>query len=145
MNIYSHMPGVHNVGSYQVSGRPWLTGSADIDANVQHKIGFPFVAKSVRVINKSEVDLRVHFNDSQNVVTPGEVTGSSTAKGSGHHYVTLTGALGQQAERAITMNVRCKEVYITSTAANGAYEVFAELTGIPAGSLTPMSGSGLTD
>ena len=49
--------GISHVGSYQVSGRPWITGSADIDNNVQHRLRFPAVAKSVTVINKTSVDL----------------------------------------------------------------------------------------
>ena len=50
----SYLPGISNVGSYQVSGKPYITGSADIDNDVQHKISFPQVAKSVTVINKRQ-------------------------------------------------------------------------------------------
>ena len=54
--------GLHNVGSYQSSGHPFITGSAIADA-IEHKISFPMVAKSVTVIASGTIDdvLRVHF------------------------------------------------------------------------------------
>lgn len=121
--------GISHVGSYQVSDRPWITGSADIDNNVQHQLKFPAVAKSVTVINKSSVDLRVHFNDKAD---PGVFTGL--------HYITLT-----EDRDSVSFNVRCKEIYITSQGNNGAYEVVAELTAINTGDMFDLTGSGLTD
>ena len=40
-----YSPGISHVGSYQVSGKPFMTGSTDIDNDVPHKISFPQVAK----------------------------------------------------------------------------------------------------
>ena len=40
--------GLRNVGSYQVSGHPFITGSI-INANEQHTIEFPYVTKKVTV------------------------------------------------------------------------------------------------
>ena len=37
--------GIGHVGSYQVSGIPWITGSTDIDDGQEQKISFPYVAK----------------------------------------------------------------------------------------------------
>tara|TARA_R100000008_G_scaffold76026_1_gene55584 strand:- start:170 stop:571 length:402 start_codon:yes stop_codon:yes gene_type:complete len=122
-------PGVAHVGSYQVSGRPWITGSADIDNNVQHHHKFPAVAKSVTVINRADVPLRVHFNDKAD---PGVVGGL--------HYITLSTTKDKH-----TFNVRCKEIFVTSTGDNGAYEIAAELTSISADDMFALTGSGLTD
>jgi hypothetical protein len=125
----SYLPGISNVGSYQVSGKPYITGSADIDNNVQHKISFPQVAKSVTVINKTAVDLRVHFADK-----------AEAKVFSGLHYVTLT-----ENRDSITFNVKCKEIYITAQGNNGAYELVAELTGIETGEMSDsyMGGAGI--
>jgi hypothetical protein len=127
---YVWRPGLGHVPSYQIAGRPYCTGSATIDSGVQHKIEFPTVARSVTVINRTSEDLRVHFNDAsanENVTL-------------GQHYITLG-----DAKDSITMNVKCKEIYITSQGNGGAYELFAELTDIPTKEMFELSGSGLTD
>ena len=122
--------GLWNVGSYQVSGVPYLTGSATIDDGIQHQIQFPLVAKSVTVINRSAVDLRIHFTDKD---APGSVV-------TGKHYITLT-----EDRDSMTFNVKCKEIYITSQGDAGAYELFAELTHINTADMYTLTGSGLTE
>ena len=123
--------GLGHVGAYQVSGRPWITGSTSLDSAEQAKIEFPTIAKSVTVINQSStgVDLRVHFTDKD--------VGDTT---NGKHYITLT-----ENRDAITMNAKCKEIYITSQADGGKFEVWAELTNIPNTEMYKLTGSGLTE
>ena len=61
-NIFGrHSSGLQNVGSYQVAGVPWVTGSDDLDAGTEHTITFPLVTKSILVRNPGSVDIRVHF------------------------------------------------------------------------------------
>ena len=128
--------GLYNVGSYQVSGRPWITGSVGLDADAEDRIQFPSVAKSVMVINRdpdlTDDNIRVHFNST-----------SSTDVIRGRHFVTL-----DTYNTAITFNVKCTEIYI-SNPSNGAapagYTVVAELTGIGAEQMPNLTGSGLTD
>jgi len=120
--------GLGNVGSYQVAGRPWLTGAA-IGIGQEHKIEFPYVAKAVTIVASGSSIIRVHFNSTSS----GYVVG-------GKHYITL-----DSDEDSITFNVKCKEVYISSVKAGSAYQLFAELTGITEGEMYPLSGSGLTD
>ena len=93
--------GLGNVGSYQVSGIPYITGSTDIDDGQEQKISFPYVAKSITVINKSAVDLRIHFNSTSSAGGAQVITGL--------HFVTLT-----DAKDSITFNVKCKEIYISN-------------------------------
>ena len=122
--------GYWSVGSYQRAGRPFMTGSTDIDNGVQHRIRFPFVTRSITVVNTDTgdaADLRVHFHSYSADIT------------SGHHYFTLT-----QNNDSITMNVAATEIYITSQANDGQYEIFAELTQIPTGSMYKLTGSGIT-
>ena len=48
-NIYT--TGLRNVGSYQVSGTPWVTGSQLRAGVFEHEICFPYVTKRVLVKN----------------------------------------------------------------------------------------------
>ncbi len=60
--------GLQNVGSYQVSGTPWISGSNAMTASAERHFAFPMVAKSVRVTcttrdsNGLCPELRIHFN-----------------------------------------------------------------------------------
>ena len=128
--VFKYSAGIANVGSYQVSGRPWITGSTALGVGLEDQISFPAVAKSVTVINDSTVDIRVYFNasGSGNVI-------------SGRHYVTLT-----QDRDSVDMGVRCSSIYIGNAGVTAAsYTVFAELTGIGVGEMTTLTGSGLTE
>ena len=150
--------GLRNVGSYQVSGHPWVTGSQsdELDANQTVMHEFPYVSKSVTVINTNTgggEDLRVHFQSGSTAaitisgaggMDPGS-TNTDTSKGDvhkGRHYMTV------KADSALTLDVKCSKVYITNPAggtANLQYEVLAELTLIPTGSMYHLTGSGVTD
>ena len=44
MATWQYKSGLHNVGSYQVSGHPWLTGSNSLEIGGEHKIEFPCVS-----------------------------------------------------------------------------------------------------
>jgi len=132
--------GVHNVGSYQVSGWPYLTG-AFIEDGVEHKISFPTVAKSVTVIfsgsagvayNAGNDGMRIHFAS----------TSSAPELIGGHRYISLDGA----DDEAVTLNTKCSSIYISAFgAAQKGYEVIAELTNIPTSSAIFLSGSGISD
>ena len=125
--------GIGSVGSYQIAGVPYITGSAGIAAGAEDKISFPKVARAVTVVlNTDTRDVRVHFNStsSGNVV-------------SGRHYVLL-----DSKEDSVTLNNRCTEIYISADAANAgtaAYTVIAELTGIETSEMAALTGSGLTE
>ena len=124
--------GLHNVGSYQAAGHPFITGSA-IANGVEHKISFPMVTKAVTVIADGGMsgDLRVHFQSTASGV------GHAVA---GHHYITL-----DTAEDSISFNVKCKEIYLTANGTGVEYELFAELTNIPTDRMFDLTGSGVTD
>ena len=154
--------GLKSVGSYQVSGFPFVTGSHNLDKGKVHMIEFPFVAKSFTVINSNAAAaeyIRVHFNSgtvqSVGAVTkPGEAGAKAIADATspvilGYHYIMIPGASG-----SMTFNVKCKKVYIsasdTPTATlhgpavdNSKYQVFAELTTIGTSSMPHLTGSGI--
>ena len=132
--------GIGAVGSYQVSGVPWITGSGanGLAVGVEDKISFPSVAKSVMVqLHDSNSDvIHVHFNSS----------GSNGGVWEGNHFFPLT-----TDESSITFNVKCKEIWIsnppTGNGGSGSpsgYRVVAELTGISTTEMFVLTGSGLT-
>ena len=136
MATWKHHSGLYNVGSYQVSGIPWITGSVDLAPGAEHHILFPSVTKSITVINReedAETSMRVHFNR----------TGSGGVV-QGQHYIPL-----DDVDNSVTLNVKCKEIFIsngwTATQKSGSYVVIAELTGIGVNEMVTLTGSGLTD
>ena len=127
--------GIGSVGSYQVAGVPFITGSGTnlLKASTEHKITFPSIAKSVLVrLNDPSEDhaIRIHFNP----------TGSGDVY-TGNHYVELT-----TDRDAFTFNVKCKEIYISNNHGtnHSGYVVVAELTGISPSEMFALTGSGLT-
>ena len=126
----NYRAGLHNVGSYQVSGLPWVTGST-LAAAAEDKISFPSITKSITVFNNGVNSCRVHFVPA----SAGNVIG-------GLHFITIPPS-GSLTEKH-TFNVKCKEVYISSVAGTD-YEVFAELTTIAPDDMYTLTGSGTTD
>lgn len=129
---YYPRAGISHVGSYQISGIPYITGGV-IPAGVgEAGISFPYVAKTVTITNRSTAELRVHFNS---LSSNPNVIGN-------HHYITL-----DQNRDSFTFPVRCKKVYVSlvTGSANGHFECFAELTGIPTNEMYNLTGSGVDD
>ena len=124
--------GLRNVGSYQVSGHPYVTGST-IASGQQHTISFPYVTKKVTVMASGSItgDLRVHFH----------ATSSENRVADGLHYISL-----DSHEDSLEFDVKCKEIYVSTFAGNsGGYRIYASLTTIPTSSMFALSGSGITD
>ena len=138
MSTFKYAAGLSNVGSYQVSGLPYMTGTILSSAsfatnNSQVKIEFPKVTKSILIINatSSNTPLRVHFNS----IYQGNVVG-------GKHFVTLPSN-----RDSVKLDHKCKEIYISleTSAADGAFELVADLTGIDSSEMLVLTGSGLTE
>tara|TARA_R110002012_G_scaffold134829_1_gene288368 strand:+ start:36 stop:545 length:510 start_codon:yes stop_codon:yes gene_type:complete len=148
--------GLKSVGSYQVAGFPWITGSSNLDRGKVHMLEFPFVIKSFTVINtnaSANHHIRVHFNSGTlqavgAVTQPGEagakaIVDSTSPVILGKHFISIPGASG-----SMTFNVKCKKAYIsasdtTNAAADSSYQVFAELTTIGTSSMPHLTGSGI--
>jgi hypothetical protein len=130
--------GLNNVGSYQVSAVPWITGSSVLAADGEHVHHFPRVAKTVTLIANTvgSTSIRLHFNS-----VNGSTSSGSADVITGRHFVALTAA-----KDSITLAVKCKEVYISTPSGGSAsdYTLIAELTQIPSKRMYPLTGSGLT-
>jgi hypothetical protein len=124
--------GLANVGSYQVAGQPYVSGSTTHAPLQEIQYQFPYVTKNVTVINHASQTIRIHFNS----------TGSGPVI-SGMHYVEL-----DSDEDSYTFNAKCKQVFVSAPAGNSgvaSYCVVAELTGIERNSMYDLTGSGLTE
>ena len=140
----SYSVGLRNVGSYVVSGHPYITGAVGANAlspssnsghsgasTGEYRYEFPFVSQNVYVVNRSSTgQIYVHFNSAS---SPGGVITTATK-----HYITLDPGA------SITLDVKCKEIYLTAVTANQTFEMVADLTNIPTGSMYDLTGSGLT-
>ena len=123
--------GLNNVGSYQVAGRPYITGSDALAVNTEVHYRFDKVTKSITVINFGSEDLYIHFAP--------KALGRTI---DGLHYIPL-----DSDEDSITMNVKCRDLFISRPndgGGNGSFRVIAELTNITGSLMYPLTGSGLT-
>jgi len=120
-NVYT--VGLNNVGSYQVSGMPFATGS--IDATTAVKIEFPYVTRWVQLYNHASDHCRVGF--SQEGVE-------------GTNYFRL----GPQTGNEATQNSGRLELKITEIWLSGAnsVDIVAGLTNIPVERINSISPSG---
>ena len=129
---YSHGVGLRNVGSYQVSGHPYVTGSTIAEDN-EHTVTFPFVTKTVTVIASGTTGdplIGITFNS----------TGSDAGIMTGKHFITL-----DSSGDSITFDVKCKEIFIHALNATSGFELYASLTNIDALNMYSLTGPGLTD
>ena len=141
--------GLFNVGSYQVSGYPFITGSVVDSAGTDDgeiKVEFPTVTKNITVINTGSTGLRVYFCAQQAVNSyrsPGN-TGSypDGAPITGLHFVSLP-----TFQDSVTFDVKCQEIFVCADpgAAPGGFECAASLTGISKEQMFMFTGSGFTD
>jgi len=122
-NVYG--VGLNNVGSYQVSGRPFCATGSTNTANSRTAITFPTVTKQIVVMNRhASADLYFFFH-----------TGSLTQN-------QFKIAAGEQQ----TFSVKCKEAFLTGSSAQAVtYTLYASLTHIPASRMYNLTGSGITE
>ena len=122
--------GLRNVGSYQVSGWPYITGSVVAD-DTEVKIPFPTVTKSVTVIASGS------FSSSEMYVYFAPIAGTANIFTKGHKV-----ALKSEGD-SVTLNVKCSSIYLTGLGANAGATVIAELTNIPTASMPTLTGPGI--
>jgi hypothetical protein len=138
MSNFQYTTGLQNVGSYLVSGRPYITGSyisgalGSIPAGEELKVEFPKVTKSVTLWNYcigANDKLRLTF------VSSGSMTNYSNAG----NYVELA------KDETITINAKCKEVYLQAVGGEIRWKLYASLTEIPKERMYALTGSGISE
>lgn len=123
--------GLGNVGSYLVSGHPWISGSNLPNVGTDSlRFTFPNVTKSITVRTNQTVNVRVHF--APLTASYGYTHGALAD----NNFIILNGP-GE-----VKLDVKCKEVFISSPNAIGVkpFEIYAELTHIPANRMYSLDG-----
>lgn len=109
---YRYGTGLSNVGSYQVSGKPFLSGGIAVTTNGRTKIKFPAVTSWIMVSSSGMVSIAMSDNG----------VGSDGAS----NYFSLNTA---DAAGIVPLNLKCTELYL-SASAEVTVDVIAGLTGI---------------
>ena len=125
---FRYNQGVGSTAAYMVSGYPFLTGSTNLLNGTETVVEFPTVTKRILVINTGEQDLLVHFASKTITNTTGSL-----------HFITLNSA-----EDSLDMGVKAEKIYISNIdgSSAGSFQLYAELTTIPTGSLHRMHTAG---
>jgi len=146
--------GINNVGSYQVSGRPYVTGALAMSGGTEMKISFPSVTS--RIIIKAGT----HSGAVASVPSraPIRVTFASTGTAgvlAGQHYITLSGGNSMAVAGeypTLDMRIKCKEIFVSVPAQaaplniqSGSFQLYAEMTGIGAEAMFDLSGAGIDE
>ena len=123
-------PGIGSVGSYQMAGHPYVSGSEALGAGEEDRHSFGTVAKSITLTNHGGHALRIHYAS----------TGSMNTPATTHHFMTLSGS-----GTTLSLPGRSKDVYVSNNTSTAlAYEIYAELTSIDAGEMLTLTGSGVS-
>ena len=128
--------GLRNVGSYEVSGQPFMTGSNItsalnvIPAGAELQVQFPYVTKSISLWNHSTGTGKLRFH----LVSSSSIANHPASR----HYFELG------SNESLTYNIKCKEVWLSATTADVQWKLYASLTNIQTGSMYPLTGSGIT-
>lgn len=117
--IYS--AGLGNVGSYQASGIPWVSGG--ISATTIKSVSFPYVTRWIYVVNNGTGDLKVGF--SQNGVQ-------------GSRYFTVQAATAGKDTTTIRLEVKATELWFSGST---SVDIVAGLTNIPVGRINNSANS----
>jgi len=125
-NVYS--VGLNNVGSYQVSGMPFASGSLSaIDGNPK-VIYFPYVTSWVQVINHETETRELKVAFSQNGLN-----------GDNHFKLHSQQNTSKGATYGRSMDLKITELWFTGSQ---DFDVVAGLTNIPVDRVNNLSGAG---
>jgi hypothetical protein len=121
MSVFKYTAGLQNVGSYQVSGKPFASGS--LDATNSMSVEFPYVTQWITIVNHDSNHLRVGF--SENGVE-------------GTNYFRCGPQAGNENSQNLTISVKTTELWFTGST---DFDIVAGLTNIPVERINNLSGS----
>ena len=159
-STYRQKSGLGHAPAYQVSGRPWMTGS-QLPPSGTITINFPSVTKNFTVVNTRHHmgdtskdthtgTLAVYFGPTPDV----EWNGSNIKQIYNNHYVFL-----DETNDSYTFETKAKTVHITCLGygnyvsgvpsqhshVSGSFWIIAELTGIESENMYELTGSGIDE
>jgi len=122
MSEFEYKAGLNHVGSYQVSGIPYLTASLSIPASSSQplEILFPSVTQKIHIINLDPANgLRVALS-------------VSGALGTNYYYIENKDSSGKNVFYSCDLKIKTNKIYLLSNSAaiTSSVYVSAELTGI---------------
>ena len=145
MSSYKYQQGLGSTGAYQVSGRPYITGSvvepAPGNGSEEIHIRFPSVVKSMTFActGAAGTACRFHFDsikDSDNV---------GTSHGPGTHFIAAY-ATTADVNHAVTIHGKFTDLFVSNTSGTQTgFTLYAELTSIPASEMYELTGSGINE
>ena len=129
-NIYT--AGLNNVGSYQVSGAPFVTSSVVPQSGSGHfKVEFPYVTKQITISNNS--------TNSHDLV---RIAFSERGLKDGVANYFLVGST-KDGDGSTTLNVKATELYVMCDDNHSApVSIFGSLTNLPVSRVNNISPSG---
>ena len=146
--------GLRNVGSYQASGDPYISGTVESQTTLTMKrYQFPAVVREITIANlagSNPIQISfisgsagVDFSSSDSVTLGGSAAAANAAwavaeVGAGAHFWEIA------AGSSVTFRTKCKEMYVSALSGAADYKLLGELTNIPTSSMYHLSGSGLT-
>ncbi len=116
--------GLNHTPAYQVSGRPFASGSIDARATDGHKIEFPYVTRWIYVANHGAADCRVGYSQ-------------AGVLGSNYLRVALLDADGNSAPATVRLEVKVSEIWLSGS---NSVDVMAGLTTIPISRVSSSTG-----
>ena len=129
---YKYGTGLSNVGSYQVSGKPFLSGGIAVTlATSPITVTFPTVTKWIYVSSSAAVKVGM---SSLGV----DFVNLAAVDGAGENYFQVNTAGGQNLP---SLDLKCTQLYLSSSVAV-TVDVVAGLTGIDIARVTGVSPSG---
>lgn len=131
MTTSNYRVGLNHVGSYQVSGKPYLSGSSlPTETSASIRFQFPSVSKRVVVRTNDELEIRIHFAPYTSSF------GYASGAFDNNNFVTLSGS-GE-----VDFDVKCKEIFVSAPESTGSeiVEIYAELTNIPVERMFDLDG-----
>ena len=118
-NIYT--AGLNNVGSYQVSGIPYVSGG--IDATSGASLNFPHVTRWIQISNSGSAVLYYSYSENGAASTPG------------NYGIVFPN------ESSPVLEIKATELYLNGGTADGAF-VAAGLTNLPISRVDNISPDG---
>jgi len=125
MSTFKYTAGLSNVGSYQVSGIPYASGSLDATGGDALKISFPYVTRWVHIINHGTTELKCSF--------------SENGLSGGNHFKIHRAHGTNEGDYAPRLELKVTELYFTGS---GDFDVIAGLTNLAVERVTNISPSG---
>jgi len=143
MPIYNQgPPGLGHVGSYQVSGKPFVSGGIDVSlyTNGPLEITFPSVTRWIIVRNSSKSgdnSKKVFVAASANGFEKGAIPSTPAPQATGSYFIVndnYTDITYNRQARTPRLELKLTKLYLSGAADN--VDVIAGLTGIPTSTIT---------